>query len=187
MQKPLTATVAVLIMAGCAPAPFIVVDQSASTASFTVIPADEDTDFSRGIEREILHLGLRVVERPPLRFLDSGTNRTETRSAGVVGLSESGVGVSGGHALSITRPSGLIDFVAMYPDASADYIVVTYSDSRELRIIRKKDLSLVGSGVVSARYDTLQRFVASVLANAGLVSDKYFVKQCKDAVRIRKH
>jgi hypothetical protein len=169
-------------MAGCASAPFVVVEQPVvSSPIFTIIPFDGDTDFSRQVERDILALNLKVVERPELKFMSTDAQKTESSSVGSASVYRGGAS-SSGSGESVTASLYKVDVVAMYPEAKADYIVVTYSRSKEIRILKKSDLALIASGVYDGLIE-MPKFIMSVLAHAGLIKSDILNKECKVVTR----
>jgi hypothetical protein len=182
----------VVLFAGCAGDKVMVIRETKSdTASFTVIPAmvipanllgaykvidtsNEDMEFAARIEREIAGFGLKVYERPPFRFL-------ETTST-----SQSAPDQRGKEDSSAQSKATTIDFVSMYPDATSDFIVVTYRSSGRVRIIRKQDKSLVATFTVdidnNQPEETTNR-IYSALVYAGLVKKAQF-SSCKLLERI---
>ena len=157
----------------------------ANAPSFTVIPAmvipanilgaykvidtsNEDMEFAARIEREIASFGLKVYERPSFKFL-------ETTST-----SQSAPDLRGKEDSSAQSKAITIDFVAMYPDAASDFVVVTYRSSGRIRIIRKQDKSLVATFSVNINNgsDEVANQVYSALAYAGLIKDVSF-SSCK--------
>lgn len=173
--------ISTVMVMGCSPAPFIIVEQAASSPSFTIIPYDGDTDFSRQIEREILALNLRVVERPELKFIATDAQKTESNSSGASSsYGRNAAAVMSGE--SVTASLYKIDVVAMYPAAKSDYIVVTYSKSKEIRILRKEDLALIASGAHDGIID-LRSFVMSILVHAKFIENKGLTKECQVVTR----
>lgn len=166
-------------LTGCASAPFIVVEQVPSAPSFTIIPYDGDTDFSRQIERDILLLTSKVVERPELKYISTDARRTESSTVGASrAYGDGAIGASSGE--SVTASLYKIDVVAMYPEAKSDYIVVTYSKSKEIRVLQKDGLKLVASGLYdSVAFVRMSDFVAFVLGNANLLGNKTIKKECQ--------
>jgi len=164
-----------MFVSGCATAPFIVVEQTAPSPSFTIIPYDGDSDFSRKIEREILALNFKIVERPELKYISTDAQKTESKAVGAaVSYGRSMVGGSSGE--SVTASLYKVDVVAMYPVAKSDYIVVTYTRTSEIRILRKSDLALIASGVYDGITE-MPKFVMSLFANAKIVNDKTIIKE----------
>ena len=140
------------VFAGCAPTFSVVRPVTDQPASFAVIPSaasSDEGDFAAFVEKALLRLGLRVVERPAFRFMDSGTTRTDSMSSAAASNVGGSVVVGEGQSKSVTRPVGLIDVVSMYDDSRADYIVVTYVGPirapARVRIIRRQDKSIFGS------------------------------------------
>lgn len=169
--------VALVSIAGCTPVPFIVVEQTAPSPSFTVIPYDGDSNFSRRVEREILGLNFKVVERPELKYLPTDAHKTEG-SGMSYGSNYGRAALNESVAESVTAPFYKVDIIAMYPEAKSDYIVVVYSGSEEIRILKKADLSLVASGAYSNTIN-MTVFIRSVLGNANLLTGKFVRKECK--------
>lgn len=173
-----------ILISGCATAPFVVVEQSAMNPSFTIIPYDGDTSFSRQIEREILALGLKVVERPELKFMSTDALKTESSSAGS-SVAYGRVITGNGASESVTASLSKLDVVAMYPAAKSDYIIVTYSPSKEIRILKKTDLVLVASGIYTGVDNvTMEKFVASLLVHAKLIGGNTIKKQCQSVTYV---
>lgn len=180
MKKLYILLLGVGILSGCASTRFILVEQTAQSPSFTVIPFDGDSDFSRKVEREILALNLKVLERPELRYISTDALKTESETAGASVMTSRGSAVGIGKEESIQAPYYKVDMVAMYPHSTADYIVVTYSYTNEIRIIRRSDQVLVASGEYAYRqFSEMSKFVESVFVNANLVSPKATEKVCK--------
>lgn len=163
----------------------VIHETKADTPSFTVIPAmvipanilgaykvidtsNEDMEFAARIELEISSLGLKVYERPSFKFLE--TTSTSQGASEQRGKEDS----------SAQSKATTIDFVAMYPDATSDFIVVTYRSSGRIRIIRKQDKSLIATFVADdgSGPGALTNQVYWALAYAGLIKDASF-SSCK--------
>lgn len=180
MKNIYLAVLGIGLLSGCATNRVILVEQAAQAPTFTVIPYDGDSDFTRDVEREMLALKLTVIERPELRFIATDAVKTESEAIGV-SVQTSRITASGiGKEEGIQAPYYKVDVVAMYPNSRADYIVVTYSASKEIRILRRSDLVLVASGrsPVQAR-EGMQRFVETVFVSANLAVSKETQKECK--------
>jgi hypothetical protein len=180
MKKLCALLLGVGILSGCASTRFILVEQTAQSPSFTVIPFDGDSDFSRKVEREILALYLIVLERPELRYISTDALQTESEMTGASAMTSSVSAVRIGKEKSIQAPYYIVDMVATYPHSTADYIVVTYSYANEIRIIRRSDLVLIASGEYAYRQlSEMSKFVESVFVNANLANPKATEKVCK--------
>lgn len=180
MKKICALLLGVGVLSGCATNRFILVEQTPQSPTFTVIPFDADSDFTRDVERELLALKLTVIERPELKFIATDAVKTESETTGV-SVQTSRITASGiGKEEGIKAPYYKVDVVAMYPNSKADYIVVTYSESKEIRILRRSDLVLVASGRSPAQTrESVQDFVETVLVSANLAVSKENQKECK--------
>lgn len=168
-----------MLLSACSPRPFILVEQTATAPSFTVIPED-GKEFADKIERGILGAGLKVIARPPYRYMETGATTTDSAALAV---GNQHVAAMSGH--SITKSLCGIDIVAMYPDCKADYIVVTSEYLRQMRIIKKEDLSVIASGIVPSSSDSedISNRVFSILVNAGFVKEAIKERECAEVER----
>ena len=158
-------------LAGCGSAVLVVRNPVPDAPSFTVLPSgysNAEINFAGDIEREIVRTGLRVVERPPFKFLDSDARITEY-----------------GHSESVSSPVKLTDMVAMFPDCSSDYIVTTSANNSRVRIIKKQDRSVVATFKAQADQGTLADQVYPALVAAGFTKTGYDETACKIGPRKR--
>ena len=140
------------VCAGCAQTFSVVRPVTEIPSSFVVIPSEasaDESDFAASVEKVLLRLGLKVVERPVFKFTDSGITRTDSSGSSAAAYVGGGVAVGSGESKSLTRPAGLIDVVSMYDDTKADFIIVTYvgpiKAPARVRFIRRQDKSVFGS------------------------------------------
>lgn len=137
---PMVLGVGIMTVAGCAPR-LVVVRHDAQSPIVAVLPSDHTTDeaaFAEYVEGEVAAFGVRIVERPPFRFANT-TPRMSAES------SSSGGGLLGFASQGKAASTPITDVVSMYEDAAADYLFITHSQNRNVRMIRKKDKTLVGS------------------------------------------
>ncbi|MDE2491788.1 MAG: hypothetical protein KGM24_13160 [Elusimicrobia bacterium] len=164
------------LLAGCSSITVVNNDNHPNVSSFTVIPnltipenalgsshlfdtTEADTDFSNFVERVIMSFGLRVIERPPFKFLQT-TSSDKSPNVG-------------------TTSARTMDVVAMENDTKADYIVITYEKDNSVRIIRRSDRTLMASFSLDTNPETAQSQVHSALVAANLLKDKWTVSSCR--------
>lgn len=171
---------ALLLLMGCSVKPFIIVQQPAANPSFTVIAADGEKGFPDKIEREIIRLGLKVVERPPYKFSETGLTKTDSS-----GVAVGNAYVAAASGQSITKSICAVDIVAMYPDCKSDYIVAVSGASRQIRIIKKEDSTVIASGTIPENFDgdSIPSFILSTFSHAGFVKEQTKETVCEEVSR----
>ena len=108
---------------------FIVLRNVPQTPSFVVLPANDrllQVEFANEIENIIIGCNVKVVNRPAKKEV------TKAVGQGVLGIeSEDNKMVQGDAGYQ------LIESYPAYHDFDADYVVVTYADSKRVRIIKR--------------------------------------------------
>lgn len=139
VREKIILTLIPLFLGACA-GPGMIVVQSPPTgeSSFTVIPALYSTDeikFAGQVESQLIKF-VRIIERPPFKFMKSDQQPPQAATAGATNLA---VGVS------VLEATGIIDVVSMYPDSKAAYIVTSYSSTRRIRIVERATNTVVAA------------------------------------------
>lgn len=177
-MKKTFAILALLSISGCGTMVFVNRNPVKDAPSFTVIPAaynDYELNYAAAVESEIARTQLKIIERPPFKFMDTDATRTDSAAAG-------GSGVAVG--TSVSRPVKMTDTVAMYEDTKADYIVNTYYSSDRIRIIKKSDATLVATLQAPANNpESISKQVYAALGAAGFIKGGYDETRCTTKLR----
>ena len=124
-----------LVVAGCAPKTelFVVLRDVPQDPSFTVIPANDylyQIEFANKVEEYIISAGVKVVSRPALK---------EVEAKKEVGQEEAKSGEAKGAHGTLTEK-----YIA-FDETNADYIISTYADSRQIKIIKKTSKEILST------------------------------------------
>ncbi|GEM_PF-4857179 len=116
-----------LALSGCSPSQtiFVVLRDVPETPSFVVIPANDylyQVEFSNKVESYAISSGVKVVTRPATKEVEA------TKQAAQVDAQSS---QAAGSQATLTER-----YVA-FEDTNADYIIQTYADSKQIKLIRK--------------------------------------------------
>ena len=114
------------LLVGCAPQTFFVVLRDVpDNPSFVVIPANDylyQVEFANRIESYLISSGVKVVTRPSTKEVQA-----TKQAAQVEGQSSQAAG----------SQATLTEKYMAFEDTNADYIVQTYADSKQIKVIRK--------------------------------------------------
>ena len=117
----------ILILTSCGTKEYIVLRDVPENPTFTVIPADNylsEVAFANRIERYLISAGVKVVQRPGMKHIQTEQSEAERQSK----------------SDSSTEAAGkvLTETYFMREPTAADYIVLTYRHSLQIRIIKNK-------------------------------------------------
>lgn len=151
---------AALFLSGCeVETAFVVIRNVPTNPSFVVVPANDylyQVEFANQVESYIISSGVSVVHfRPSVKEIEV------TKQAGQV--SAQSTQAAGGQVTLTER------YLAAIEETSADYIVFTYADSRQLRIIKRMNKEvLVNFALKSSPNYKESQIVREVLKNLGI-------------------
>ncbi len=116
---------------------FVVLRDVPEFPSFVVIPANNylnQVAFANAVEAAIISAGVKVVSRPATKEI--------TKEVAVEGKIQT---IEGNQAAHKSGEGKLIERYAEFADIEADYIVLTYANFRQIRIIKKQTAEILAS------------------------------------------
>ncbi len=116
---------------------YVVLRDVPQSPTFVVIPPNRymyEIEFANTVEEIIMSLGVRVVDRPATKEV------TETTEKGVAGAKADDSKLMAGE-----RSHQLVESYFAYEDLKADYIVRSYSNSKQVRIIKRQSEEILAS------------------------------------------
>jgi hypothetical protein len=151
---------------GCSPRyEYVVLREVPQSPSFVVLAPNRylfEIEFANMIEEIIISLGVKVVVRPATKAV------TETTERGIAGAQAEDNKLMTGER-SLQRVESYVE----YTDLKADYIVRTYRNSRQIRIIKRQSGEILASINLSENPYVEQRdhyryMIAGLLHNMGI-------------------
>lgn len=125
-----------LLVSGCTvPDPtFVVYREIPEKPTFVIIPANHylyQVEFANTVEAVIMSAGARVVDRPGLKEVVTESKLGQAQAEG--GVAHSEVRMAG----TTEAEAKVTERYFEYEEINADYIVRTYADAKQVRIIKK--------------------------------------------------
>jgi len=134
-MKVITTLSACLLLAGCGTNTVFVVQRDVPASPvFTVVPANDymnQIDFANIVESYLLSAGAKVVQRPAWKEV-----KAEKQAAGLA--APSGIQVQGAQA-------SMTEWFAAFDSTNADYFVLTFADTRYIRIMQRSTKEILAS------------------------------------------
>ena len=126
----------VTFQSGCAVADptFVVYRDVPENPTFVVLPATNylyQVEFANTVEAVIIRAGAKVVDRPGTKEIVSESKLGQAQVQG--GVTPSGTDAAGAKEAEAKRTERYFE----YGEINADYIVQTYADAKQVRIIKK--------------------------------------------------
>lgn len=152
-----------LILASCGSKEYIVLRDVPENPSFTVIPADNylsEVSFANRIERYLISAGVKVIQRPGMKHIQTEQSKAERQSS----------------ALSAEEAGKVLtETYFMREPTSADYIVLTYRHSLQVRIIKNKTqevLTVLSLPIAHQQFgpDPERQYILDALLHMGIYS-----------------
>ena len=116
---------------------YVVLRDVPQSPTFVVIPPNRymyEIEFANTVEEIIMSLGVRVVDRPATKEI------TETTEKGVAGAKTEDSKLMTGE-----RSHQRVESYFEYEDLKADYVVHSYSNSKQVRIIKRQSEEILAS------------------------------------------
>ena len=162
-----------LVIVGCSKIQFVVLRDVPESPSFVVIPANNylnQVAFANEVEAAIISAGIKVV-------MFSQATKEVTKEVAVEGKIAV---VEGGQAAQKSGEGKLTErYIELFEEIKADYIVMTYAGSKQIRIIKRQTREILAVLTVPTDPRTHQplehhEFIADALANMGIpvISDR---------------
>ena len=126
-----------LVTIGCSKTQFVVLRDVPESPSFVVIPANNylnQVAFANAVEAAIISVGVKVISRPATKEV--------TKEVAVEGGIQAIEGTQAAHKSGEGR---LIERYAAFGDIEADYIVLTYANFRQIRIMKRQTREILAS------------------------------------------
>ena len=155
---------------GCSQTQFVVLRDVPESPSFVVIPANNylsQVEFANEVEAAIIGAGVKVV-------MFSQASKEVTKEVAIEGEIQA---IEGNKAARKSGEGRLIErYVEFFEEIKADYIVLTYAGSKQIRIIKRQpreilavlnlseDLYMEKGNQISYR----RKLVADALASMGI-------------------
>jgi hypothetical protein len=158
-MKTLLASSVLVILFGCAPKTVYVVLRDVPTKpSFVILPANDyirEVEFANVIETYFLSSGVKVVEHP---------GRKEVQATKQAAQMEAQSGQAAAAQGTITEKFWALE------NTDADYLVRTYADTKQIKIVRRTTNELLASFVYSKKeYQKEDQIIRDALWNLGII------------------
>ena len=153
-----------LILTSCGSKEYIVLRDVPENPSFTVIPADNylsEVTFANRIERYLISAGVKVIQRPGMKHIQAEQSKAESQSTSDRSAESAG--------------KVLTETYFMREPSTADYIVLTYRHSLQVRIIKNKTqevLTVLSLPIAHHEFgpDPERKYILNALLHMGIHS-----------------